>query len=246
MRREDKESIHSFPRKPAVAGFSSFQPKHPHTDQGDTVQRILDRTQSDWVAAIVAAVALFAISLITLNAPVEATLGTGIRSVYVHVGFTWAGMAGLYLAGAMGVGVALWPNVVLVRWMRAVGIVGLGFFAAGTAVSLYAQQVNWGSISWVEPITVSMLRFTAVGIIVHILLSWPIGDRIKGGLSLALAAFHVWSVDNTSLILHPQDPIGTSTSTGIRDTFSAIFVVSMVMAAWLVFYLYNRLLRSPA
>ena len=201
------------------------------------MQRILDRTQSDWAAAIVTVVALFAISFIALAAPVEATLGAGIRSVYVHVGFTWAGMAGLYLAGAMGVVVAFWPKTGLTRWMRAVGIVGLSFFAAGTAVSLYAQQVNWGAISWVEPITAAMLRFTAVGIIVHILLSWPIDKRIKGGLSLALAIVHVWSVDNTALILHPQNPIGESTSTGIRDAFSAIFVVSLVLGVWLALYL---------
>ena len=208
------------------------------------MQRILKQTQSDWATLIVAAMAMIVISSIVLAAPAEATLGEGIRSVYVHVGFTWAGMAGLYLAGGVGVVAAFWPNLTLVRWMRSVGIVGLSFFAAGTAVSLYAQQVNWGAISWVEPITVSMLRFTAVGIIVHILLSWPIGVRIKGGLSLALAALHVWSVDNTALILHPQDPIGTSAATGIRDTFGAVFVVSLFLAAWLVAFLQHRLQES--
>ena len=209
------------------------------------MQRILDRTESTWVAALVTAVALIAIVLIALAAPVEATLGAGIRSVYVHVGLTWAGMAGLYLAGAVGGVVVFWPQKTLLRWMRAVGIVGLSLFTAGTIVSLYAQQVNWGAISWMEPITTSMLRYTAVGIIVHILLSWPIGDRLKGGLSLALALFHVWSVDNTALVLHPQDPIGTSTSSGIRDTFSAIFVVSLVLAVWLVLYVGQRLEISP-
>jgi len=153
-------------------------------------------------------------------------------------------MAGLYLAGAVGLVAVFWPNSTLIRWMRAVGIVGLSFFAAGTAVSLYAQQVNWGAISWVEPITAAMLRFTAVGIIVHILLSWPIGVRVKGGLSLALAAFHVWSVDNSALVLHPQDPIGSSTSTGIRDTFSAITLVSLVLALWLVVFIYSQIARS--
>lgn len=210
------------------------------------MQQLLKQTKSDWVAAIVTVTALIAISSIVLAAPVEATLGTGIQSVYVHVGFTWAGMAGLYLAGAAGLVAVFWPNMTLIRWVRAVGIVGLSFFAAGTAVSLYAQQVNWGAISWVEPITAAMLRFTAVGIIVHILLSWPIGNRVKGGLSLALAAFHIWSVDNTPLVLHPQDPIGTSTSAGIRDTFSAVGVISGFLAVWLVLYLYNRLLAEKA
>ncbi len=210
------------------------------------MQRILKQTQSDWAAGIVTAVGLIFMVSIVMAAPVEATLGGGIRTVYVHVGLTWTGKAGLYLAGVMGLAVAFWPNLVLARWMRAVGLVGLAFFAAGTAVSLWAQQVNWGAISWVEPITISMLQYTAVGIIVHILLSWPIDTRVKGGLSLALAAFHIWSVENAALILHPQDPIGTSTSTGIRDTFSAIFVVSLVMATWLVFYLYSRLAKVEA
>ncbi len=205
------------------------------------MQKFRELTASMWATLGVIGMAAAVMAWIVLAAPAEASLGTGIRSVYVHVGLTWAGMAGLYLAGAMGGVVVFWPQKTLLRWMRAVGIVGLSLFSAGTIVSLYAQQVNWGAISWVEPITTSMLRYTAVGIIVHILLSWPIGDRIKGGLSLALALFHVWSVDNTALILHPQDPIGTSTSSGIRDTFSAVFVVSLVMAAWLVLYLGQRL-----
>jgi hypothetical protein len=208
------------------------------------MQRILAQINSTWLTLAATAVALLLVSGVVLAAPVEATLGTGIRSVYVHVGFTWVGMAGLYLAGAAGMVALFWPQPTLLRWMRAVGMVGLIFFAAGTAVSLYAQQVNWGSISWVEPITAAMLRFTAVGIIVHILLSWPINARLQGGLSLALALFHVWSVDNTPLVLHPQDPIGTSTSSGIRDTFSVVAVISAALAVWLILYIYNRIVQS--
>ena len=210
------------------------------------MQKIRGLIPSIWATIGLTAVALAVISWIVLAAPVEATLGAGIRSVYVHVGFTWAGMAGLYLAGAVGLVAVFWPNSTLIRWMRAVGIVGLSFFAAGTAVSLYAQQVNWGAISWVEPITAAMLRFTAVGIIVHILLSWPIGVRVKGGLSLALAAFHVWSVDNSALILHPQNPIGASDSSGIRNTFGAVFVVSLILGVWLVLYVHHRTAQAQA
>lgn len=210
------------------------------------MQKIRGLIPSIWATIGLTAVALAVISWIVLAAPVEATLGAGIRSVYVHVGFTWVGMAGLYLAGAAGLVAAFWPNLTLARWMRAVGMTGLIFFAAGTAVSLYAQQVNWGAISWVEPITAAMLRFTAVGIIVHILLSWPIGVRVKGGLSLALAAFHVWSVDNSALILHPQNPIGASDSSGIRNTFGAVFVVSLILGVWLVLYVHHRTAQAQA
>jgi len=41
--------------------------------------------------------------VVTIAAPAEQTLGSGIRPVYVHVGLTWTGTAVFLLAAVLGV-----------------------------------------------------------------------------------------------------------------------------------------------
>ncbi len=74
----------------------------------------------------------------------------------------------------------------------------------------------------------------AVGLIIQVANGWPIPQRIKGLLWVFLAAYLGYATLNTQLLLHPRNPIQTSTSSGIQLTFIAMFILCCLAGTWLV------------
>ncbi|MEZ4647115.1 MAG: hypothetical protein R3E31_31050 [Chloroflexota bacterium] len=181
-------------------------------------------------------------ALLLILAPTERTLGAGIKIVYLHVALIWTGMVGLLIAGLIGLALALTQRPSLLGWLQAVSWVGFGFFAVGTVVSLIAEIVNWGAVFWSEPRTASILQILAVAIIVQVAASWPLDKRLKGVLFAGLAGFMLWSTGRAELVLHPDNPIGTSSSWGIRGGFYGLFSLLAVGAAWLTLFLHSKLI----
>ncbi len=180
-------------------------------------------------------------ALLLLLSPVEQTLGEGIRIVYLHVALIWVGMAGIVAAGALGFAVLLRPGIRLRGWLAVVGWVAFGFFAAGAIISLIAEIVNWGAIFWSEPRTASILQVVAVAVIVQVASSWSLNARLQGLLHAFLAGFMLWSTGRAELVLHPDNPIGTSSSTGIRVGFYGLFVLFSIAAVWLTLFIRQKL-----
>lgn len=181
---------------------------------------------------------IFLLSAVVVGmAPTERTLGDGIRVVYVHVALIWTGMLGLLLAGLLGLVLLLIPRRTLARWLGALGKVAFGFYLASSLVSLVAQQVNWGGISWNEPRTEAMLQILAAALIVQILSGWVWDARIQGGLHALLGLVLLWSWQTTPLQLHPDNPVGTSTSATIPLVFYGLFALSALAATWLTLHL---------
>ena len=173
-------------------------------------------------------------ALVVWLAPLERTLGTGIKTVYVHVALVWTGMTLLSLYGVLGVVGWMWARESVWRWSQAVGWIGLLFFVGGLAMSMLAAVVNWGGIFLAEPRYQAMLRVIAVTVIVLVVNGWPVPRWLKGLLSLVPAGLLVWSVWYTPLVLHPQDPVRRSDSVGIRLAFFVLFGLSMLTALLLV------------
>lgn len=175
-----------------------------------------------------------AVALLLWLAPAEKTLGTGMRSVYLHVGLIWTGIAGFTVAGLLGLLVAARNDSRLESWAQTVGWVACGFFAAGFLSSMLASSINWGGIFLAEPRNRSALMVLSVALIVQIWGSWPVWTRLKGAARVVLVAIFVWSDLTTPLVLHPQDPIRTSTSQAIQYAFLGIFVLFSLIAALIV------------
>lgn len=204
------------------------------------------RASPPWHSFRLTAVLLLATILITaaflLLAPTERTLGEGIRVVYLHVALVWTGMAALYLAGLAGLAVAVTGRPALARWTEALAWVGFLFYVLSALVSLVAQQVNWGGISWQEPRTLVMLQIVALGLIVRVLNSWlPASrwlsaSRTQGVLNLLVAAVLFWSSRTTTLQLHPENAVGSSTAQAIRLSFFALTALFVIVAAWLTLF----------
>jgi hypothetical protein len=188
-----------------------------------------------WSWAVLALLLVAWATILTL-APAEATIGTGIRIVYVHVALIWAGLAGLLLNGLLGLVVLLAGSPRGRAWMALVGWVSLALFAAGVGTSLIAEQVNWGGIAWSEPRTAANLNLLALATILQVFGSWLRGPRPAGLVYIILAGAALWITATTELQLHPAGAVAASGSGAIRATFYALAGLSLLVGAWLVWF----------
>lgn len=192
-----------------------------------------------WLAVGLSVLAALALAIVFL-APPERTLGDAIRWVYVHVALTWTGMAALAVAGLLGLALLVSGRTGLRDWMTTVGVLGLGFFAAGLVMSAFAARATWGGMFWDEPRTRANLQVLAVGVIVAVASPWLGRPRWQGGLFLALCAWMIVALAVSPLMLHPRSPIATSSSSPIRVTFASLFALGALAATWLTLHLRLR------
>jgi hypothetical protein len=165
--------------------------------------------------------------------PPEKTLGSGIRSVYIHVGLSVAGALGILVAGLLGLVAAAFGRPTPQKWSNTIAWVGVAFFIAGFVASVIAAHINWGAFFWQEPRTVSALRIIALGLIVQTIGVWNVPYRLQGLLTTALAVFLYWALETTPLVLHPRNAARDSTSQTIQLIFLAVLVLCLLASAWI-------------
>lgn len=169
-------------------------------------------------------------------APAESTIGDRIKTVIVHVTWTWVGMAALALAGGLGAVQALWPQPRLARVSYVVAWIGFVAYVLGAAISLLAQQQTWGAIVWQEPRTSAALQMTAAGIIVLALGELIPQPRLRGVLYAALTLFLLWGTAAAEPVMHPVDPVSASSSATLQWSFygpALLLAVLLSLLGWL-------------
>lgn len=191
---------------------------------------IIGNRLAGWV--IVAAVIGLAGFLLWL-APEEQTLGTGIKSVYVHVALTWTALLGLISAGLIGLALAVFSKPSWLGVASTVTWVAIAIFAAGLVMSFVAAGINWGGFFWQEPRTNSAIQILVAALIVQGATRFSIPYRLKGALYFLLLIFMFWSILSIPDVLHPGDAARTSPP-AIRFTFYGLFVLFSLAAGWLV------------
>jgi hypothetical protein len=192
---------------------------------------------SFWIGIII--IILLA-ALLLMSAPEERDLGSGIKSVYVHVALTWTGMTGIVVAGLVGLVAAVLNRTELQGWATTITWVALAMFAAGMVMSVIAAGINWGGVFWQEPRTNTVLQVLAAGLIVQGINSWPISPRLKGILNFLLAIVLLVLVFTTPLVLHPGNAARTANSLAIRFTFFGLYGLCLLAAAWIVLAVRTR------
>ena len=182
--------------------------------------------------ALVAAVIALAGLLLWL-APEEQTLGSGIKSVYVHVALTWTALLGLIAAGLIGLALALFSKPGWLVVTSTLVWVSLILFTAGLVMSFIAAGINWGGFFWQEPRTNSAIQIIVAAMIVQGANHLSLHYRVKGALFFFLLLFIFWSILSIPDVLHPGDAARTSPP-AIRFTFYGLFALFSLAAGWLV------------
>ncbi len=199
-----------------------------------THSTFIDKIRSKPLPWLVLGGLITAVIFLLYLAPEEATLGTGIRTVYIHVALTWTGMAGFILAGLLGLAVLVTGNEKLARWMQTLGWTAFGFYVAGVAMSAIASRVNWGGIFWQEPRMAAAFKSLAIATIIMVLNMWIPQVRVRGLLQAIIPVTVAWITYTAPRVLHPTNPIFSSEATGIQFAFIGMFLLFAAIAAWIV------------
>ncbi len=185
-------------------------------------------------------VLLLGVALMIIFAPEERTLGSGIRSVYLHVGLIWAGLFGFVVTAVLGLGVLLTEKRPWQRWLLHVSWVALGFYAAGIFMSMVASADNWGAVFLQEPRMAASLNGLAIATILLVVGSWQPWPRLRGAMAASIIFVLLWLNLRAELVLHPPNPIANSNATPIQLTFLLVTVLFILLASWLVWLLHQR------
>jgi hypothetical protein len=199
-----------------------------------------DRQWFRWAVPLWVGLTLAA-GLILWFSPAEQTLGQGMKWVYIHVAFIWTAMLGMLIVGGLSLLQVFSDQAGWRLWGRAASWVTLGLLALAILTSVIVMQVNWGGISWDEPRTQSLLRATAVWIIAHIAGPWIPDRRVRGLLVAVAIAVALLPMRFGPLVIHPQDPLGMSSSNAIRLDSVALFGVALAASASLTWVIKQRL-----
>ncbi|KAA3664663.1 MAG: hypothetical protein DWQ04_04565 [Chloroflexi bacterium] len=190
------------------------------------------------------AVLFVAAGIVAMTAPAEATLGNGIRTVYVHVGLTWAGTAVFLLTAILGLLVMFTSSRYLHDWMRPAGWVATAFYAAGVGMSMIASKVNWGAVFLQEPRMAAAINTLGIAVLIQIGASWFPWLRLRGFLNVVFIVLLYWVTYLAPLVLHPKDAASSSaSSSGIRVTFLVLFGLFLAAALMTIWQLRHRMMN---
>ncbi len=167
--------------------------------------------------------------LLALLTPKERTLGAIIRWVFLHGSLTQAAVY-LFLISAFLAAGYLLGNKKQASWMMTLGGVAFGFWALGFIISMIPARLAWGVfVDFHEPRTQMTLRVIAVGVIFLILAWWVSQPRFTAIILIIFAFVLLFLVRSTSLIRHPANPIGTSSSMILPLLYTGV-VISAVLS----------------
>jgi hypothetical protein len=209
-------------------------------------RNILVAMKSEREQGALLATAVLLGALLVAVAPAERTLGNGIKTVYVHVAFTWAGLSGFALMALLGLAVLVTRRSTLQTWAFALGCVAAACFAIGAALSALASWVNWGGVYLAEPRMRANVLMIATAVVMLVLTSWPLPLRLRGALNLAPAGVYLFVMPATPLVMHPGNPIGQTTATSIQLTFVALYALCAMAALCATLLLHGRIAAMPS
>jgi hypothetical protein len=185
------------------------------------------RARPNWIIYI--ALAILLLALLTL-APAEAMLGNVVKLVYAHGAAMRVALYAYLIAGALGLAQLVLRRDTLARWTRATIETALFFWLLHFVVSLPAQVLAWGGISWSEPRVVSAIWILALTLFILGVAVWMGDPRWMAIAGIANSAIAMILMRRAINVLHPIDPILGSDSIAIKGFYLAIMLTTGILA----------------
>jgi hypothetical protein len=187
----------------------------------------ITRARPNWIIYI--ALAILLLALLTL-APAEAMLGNVVKLVYAHGAAMRVALYAYLIAGALGLAQLVLRRDTLARWTRATIETALFFWLLHFVVSLPAQVLAWGGISWSEPRVVSAIWILALTLFILGVAVWMGDPRWMAIAGIANSAIAMILMRRAINVLHPIDPILGSDSIAIKGFYLAIVMTTGALA----------------
>ncbi|MFQ5340990.1 MAG: hypothetical protein ACE5F6_05530 [Anaerolineae bacterium] len=177
------------------------------------------------------------IALVLVVAPLDRVLGDVSRLVYLHGAMVWVALAGFTVAGILGVTHLLTDKPAWHRWSQGVERSAILFWGGYLPLSVVAADLAWNGVFWAEP------RWAMAAQIFIVAVAFQVGGalldnpQVKSTLNALMAGAVWWLLLRTPLIIHPDNPIGTSDSVGIKLAFASLVILcglaALQIARWL-------------
>jgi len=174
---------------------------------------------------------LLVIAFFTNLGPIEKSLGTNVRVVYLHGAWVWAALAVLFAGAFSGLLGLLTQKNAWHNWSQALGRTGLFFWITYLPISLWAMQTNWNGLFLSEPRWRLAIVFSITGLLLQIGLSLirrPVWTSMANLLFLIIL---VYVLQTTDQVMHPPSPILTSDAWRIQVYFISLIALTL-LAAW--------------
>ncbi|MBI1295122.1 hypothetical protein GC175_09200 [bacterium] len=193
--------------------------------------------RSPWTVAVFVALAIADLWLI----PAEQTLGGIIKVIFLHGALVEVGLVIFLLGGLVGLAYVVWRTDRLAHWGAALQKTGVILWIFYALSSMLSTKLAWGQwIAWDEP-RVRASAMVLGFVIVSLLFSWWVGSQLFTALAnVAVTGVAFYLIKGASLLQHPFDPIGTSSSHTYRLYFGFLLLIILVLAMQLTLWLRSR------
>lgn len=175
------------------------------------------------------------LGMLVALSPAESTLGSVVKLVYLHGAMERVAVFGFLLAGVFGLVHFFSQRQVLARWAQASLETGLVFWLAQFIVSLPAQVLAWGAISWDEPRVVGALWIMALSGLTYAVARWIGGARWMSCAAIASAVIVTAVLRGEVNVVHPPNAILASDSLAIKFFYAAIVLSTGLVALQFAF-----------
>ncbi len=193
--------------------------------------RSLERNQ--WTVSLAL---VFALGLLLILSPAEASLGSVVKIVYLHGAAERISTYAYLLAAGCGIVQLVAGRAELVRWTRGLCEIAIAFWVGQFVVSLPAQILAWGGLMWDEPRVVGAFWILVLTALVYLVALWIAEPAWYAVAAVANSVIVLVVLHGAINLLHPLNPIIASDSVSIKMFYSAIVVVMGVLALQLAYY----------
>ena len=185
-------------------------------------------------------ITLIAISIFTTLSPMEQSLGTHVRIVYLHGAWVWASLVTFFLSSVCG-GIGLLTHRKSFHcWSSAFGRTGLLLWITYLPLSLWAMQSNWNGLFLAEPRWRLALVFAIGGVMLQIGIDLADQPKLTSALNLLYFIVLIIAIQNTSNVLHPASPILNSDAWRIQLFFMGMVLLTLIAAWQIARWWYSR------
>lgn len=173
---------------------------------------------------------IFLLDALVVLSPAEATLGNIVKLVYLHGAMERIAVLGFLLAGVFGLAHLLFQRESLAHWTQGCIETGLVLWAAQVLVSLPAQILAWGAISWDEPRVAGALWIITLAGLTYGVARWMSGARWMAMAAIAIALIVTAILHGEVNVVHPPNAILASDSSAIKFFYAAIVMTIGLVA----------------
>jgi hypothetical protein len=174
-------------------------------------------------------VLLILAGLVTAFAPLEKTLGSNARIVYLHGAWVWVGLVVFAAAALVGLVGILKRNQSINSWSRALGRTAMVFWITFLPMSLYLMSANWNGLFLDEPRWRIPFSFAVTGLLLQTGVSF-LGANWASVANIGFAVALFSAMQGMDEVLHPVSPILNSNATSIQVFFILILVLLLLTA----------------